>query len=99
MGLASLQRQLELCTRCPAFRILDLSSQQRQDAIIARRPRTIAEILSSMAFVYFLIGVCMLTSGTMAQDPEEGYSREQLQPLTQFRQGWRLPVAFTLQLR
>merc|ERR1712054_460194 len=60
--------------------------------IIARRSCPIVEILASMAFVHFLIGACMLTSGTLAQDPEEGYSREQLQPLTQFRQQHRRTI-------
>lgn len=42
---------------------------------------------------YFdLLFLCILVVGVVAQKPDEGYSREQLQPLTNFRQQHRRTI-------
>ena len=41
---------------------------------------------------YELMLICILVVGIMAQKPDEGYSREQLQPLTNFRQQHRRTI-------
>lgn len=48
-------------------------------------------VMDSMTWLHLLVGF-ILVVGLLAQSPDEGYSREQLLPLTKFRQQHRRTI-------